>query len=362
MKSNPVDTVLRKNIIDLTSKLIRFKTCKDNPSELKKIADFINSFFSPKKFSVKQFAKNNKHSLVITPRGISNPKLLLLCHADVVEAADKDFIPKKKGDWLFARGSADMKSGLAIAMLLLKNNPDKKTGLIVTTDEEIGGMNGARVLASRFAPDFVVATESSDLNIVVKEKGLLWIRMIAKGKSCHSSMPWKGTNAADMLIDAYLEMRKSIPQVKKASWQNTMNLGRICAGNSPNIVPDEAEMVLDVRYTEKSSIAKILGIIKKAVKGKNIMVAVLGKEQMMLNKKNDKNIAELGRCIALAAGRKPLLTSEHGASDARFFSGKSSCVMFGPVGKNFHAEKECVNISSAVKTYSALQEYVKKNC
>jgi len=362
MKSNPVSAVIRKNIIDLTSKLIRFKTCKDNPSETEKIADFVSSYFSSKQFSVARFVKNKKHSLIITPRGVANPKLLLLCHADVVEAADKDFIPKQKGDWLFARGSSDMKSGLAIAMLLLKNNPDKKIGLMVTTDEEVGGVNGARMLAPKLAPEFVVATECSDLNIVVKEKGVLWIRMVAKGKSCHGSMPWKGINAADMLIDAYHELRKSIPQIKKESWHNTMSLGKICAGNSPNIVPDEAERVLDIRYTEKSSIAKIEAIIKKVVKGKNIMVAALGKEQMMLNKKNDKNIAELGRCIALVTGRNPSLISEHGASDARFFSGRAACVMFGPSGKNFHAEKECVNISSVVKSYSVLEEYVKENC
>jgi succinyl-diaminopimelate desuccinylase len=356
------DSSIKNSVVNLTSKLMLFKSFKDNPQELKRIADFINDFFNHKQFLVKRFVKNKKHSLIITPKSISNPWLLLLCHADVVEASNKDFIPKQKGDWLFGRGSADMKSGLAIAMLLLKNNPEKKIGLMVTTDEEVGGFDGARTLAPKLKPGFVVATECSGLNIVTKEKGVLWIKLIAKGKSSHGSMPWNGINAADLLINAYQKIRKSIPEIKKESWKNTMNLGKICAGNSPNIVPDNAEMIIDIRYTEKTNIAGMESLIRQAVKGKNITVEFLGKEKMLLNKKNDKNIMELARCAFIAARRKPFFISEHGASDARFFSGSSSCVMFGPVGKNFHAERECVSISSMMKCYSALETYAKNNC
>jgi len=350
---------LEQDIVTLTSMLMRFRSVKDNPSELKKIIDFVSGFFKGDGLVIKRFVKNNKHSVVILPKGVRKPKLFFLCHADVVEADSKDFIPKIKGGNLFGRGSADMKSGLAIAMLLLKKHKHKPIGLMVTTDEEIGGADGAGLLSKKYSADFIIATECSDLRIVNKEKGVFWVKLIATGKSCHSSRPWDGMNAADLLIESYSHIRKVLPQLKKEAWKTTMNLGLFNAGKAPNIVPGEAEMVLDIRYTEDYNTKRLERIIKGAV-GKNIKVEVLSRVPLLNNKKNDINIASLGKSIARVLKKKPELVGEHGASDARFFAGKAACVMFGPYGYSLHGKDEHVNIKSCRKCYAVLEKMVER--
>lgn len=348
---------LEQDIVSLTSRLMRFRSVKGNPSELKRIVDFVVSFYKGDGLVIKRFVKNNKHSAVILPKDVKKPKLLFLCHADVVEADSKDFIPKIKGDNLFGRGSADMKSGLAIAMLLLKKHKNKPIGLMVTTDEEVSGVDGAGLLSKKYSADFIIATECSELKIVNKEKGVFWVKLTATGKSCHGSRPWDGVNAADLLIESYSRIRKALPQLKKEAWKTTMNLGMIQAGKAPNIVPGEAEMVLDIRYTEDYNIIRLERIIKNAA-GKNVKAEVLSRAPLLINKRNDKNIAALGKSISQVLKKKPELVGEHGASDARFFAGKASCIMFGPCGYNFHGKDEHVNIKSCGKCYDVLEKLV----
>jgi succinyl-diaminopimelate desuccinylase len=181
----------KNHIVKLTSSLIRFKSIKSEPSELKRIIDFIAKYYANDAVVIQRFNKNNKPTIVVLPKGTKKPKVFFLSHADVVEAEnEKDFMPAVKGNRLFGRGSADMKSGLAVSMLVFKNYyATKPVGLIVTTDEEIGGFDGAGVVAKQFSSDLVIACESSNLDVVMKEKGVFWVRLIAQGKACHGSMP-----------------------------------------------------------------------------------------------------------------------------------------------------------------------------
>ncbi len=347
-----------REIIALTSKLMRFRSVKGNPSELKRIIDFVEKFYKGDSLVIKRFVKNNKHSIVIMPKGVKKTKLLFLCHADVVEADNKDFLPKVKGDRLFGRGSADMKSGLAIAMLLMKEHKDKPIGLMVTTDEEVSGADGAGLLSKKYSADFIIATECSDLNITCKEKGVFWVKLIARGKSTHGSRPWTGINAADMLIEAYGRLRKNLPQLKNEAWKTTMSLGLFNAGKAPNIVPGEAEMVLDIRYTEEKSTDKLIKIIKQAIRKENIKIEIISKAPLLINKKDNCNIRMLSDSAKKILGKRPKLLGEHGASDARFFAGKAACVMYGPYGYNLHGKNENVTISSCGKCYRALEELI----
>jgi len=69
---------------------------------------------------------------------------------DVVPPSEENhFEPVYKDGKIYARGAGDMKAGDAIMITLMKevfmaNFTDKKISLILTTDEEIGGENGAK--------------------------------------------------------------------------------------------------------------------------------------------------------------------------------------------------------------------------
>lgn len=356
---------LKKDIISLTSTLVKFKSTKDNPGELKKLIDFVAKYFSKDKVTIKRFNKNNKPAIVILPKGVKKPKVFFLCHSDVVPAENnKDFVPVLKGNRLFARGSGDMKAGLAVVMMLFKKYYKKYSfGLIITTDEEIGGESGSGVIYKQYKSDFIIAPEPSELNIIFKEKGVLWIKLIAKGKASHGARPWLGINPFDLLIKAYSKLRKKIPHVTKESWQTTMNLSIVKGGGAVNAVPKQAEMTIDIRRTEKYKPEQLVNLVKKTVNDKRIQVKVMANQPMMTSSEKNKHIIQLSKSYKKIMKKKPLYKKEHGASDARYFSNiKIPCVIFGHTAVNIHGKNEYVLIDSCVKSYKVYEQFIKDWC
>jgi acetylornithine deacetylase/succinyl-diaminopimelate desuccinylase-like protein len=155
-------------------------------------------------------------NLVVRLRGSGEAlPLLLYCHTDVVPAeAGAWTYPPFGGEihdgYVWGRGAADMKDTVAeqlMVMLLLKRHgvPLKRDVIFAATaDEEIGGRQGFGVpWLVHHHPDLLRAefglTEVGGYNvslagrqvylIQVAEKGTCWLKLRAKGRPGHGSMP-----------------------------------------------------------------------------------------------------------------------------------------------------------------------------
>jgi succinyl-diaminopimelate desuccinylase len=237
---------------------------------------------------------------------------------------------------------------------------------MIVSDEEIGGFNGTRYLIEDkgYSTDFAIASEpghgSMDtLNITIAEKGLLWLKIKTKGKSCHGSRPWLGENAIEKLMDKTWEIKKLFPETTKENrWKTTVNIGTIKGGDITNKVPDNAELTLDIRYTEETFIPEILKKIKTI---EDIEVEVLTQASMLINPDNVDSISNLKDIAQQISGKEVKLSKAHGASDMRFTSAKNiPSIIFGPYGKNHHGKDEYVSIQSLTIYYQALKEFVGK--
>ena len=147
------------------------------------------------------------------------PSLLLLSHLDVVAANPKEwsvdpFSGVVKDGFVWGRGAMDMKSMIAIEVMVMKllkrNNVKLKGDLIfaATADEEKGGEAGAGWLV-RNHPEKVRASyvinegggQAIPMNgknvftIQTAEKGILWFKVKAKGTPGHGSVPSAADNA-----------------------------------------------------------------------------------------------------------------------------------------------------------------------
>ena len=184
----------------------------------------------------------------------------------------------------------------------------------------------------------------------------MWAKIIAKGKGCHGSTPWKGENAAEKLFQKYFEIKKLFtPTTEKDRWKTTINLGNVKSGDAPNKVPDKAEMILDIRYTEATDPDKLVKDIKAIG---DIEVKVLEKEPMFINK-DDTMVNKLKQVAGEVSGKEIEITKGHGASDVRFFSAKGiPCTIYGPTGANYHGIGEYVNIDNLEIFYNILKEFI----
>ncbi len=162
----------------------------------------------------------NRGSIITRLKGTGEkPRLLLLSHLDVVAANPAEWSTNPfggtiKDGYVWGRGALDMKGMTTIevmALKLLKQNNVKLRGdviLAATADEEMGGAGGAEFLLRNY-PDKVfaeyvlnegggstVATSVKKVFTVnTAEKGLLWLRIKAKGIPGHGSMPDIADNA-----------------------------------------------------------------------------------------------------------------------------------------------------------------------
>jgi acetylornithine deacetylase/succinyl-diaminopimelate desuccinylase-like protein len=172
----------------------------------------------------------------IARMGSGSKSLLFLSHLDVVPAGDGwDFDPfsgEIRDGMVLGRGALDCKglvAAEAFAFLRLAKEKTPLNGTLIfaaTADEESGGNFGVKRLLQDFPEklqaDFAVnegAEEPLTLHgktiffTQVGEKGTAWVRLTAKGVSCHGSIPTLGDNAVIKMVRALNALAENQPQV-----------------------------------------------------------------------------------------------------------------------------------------------------
>ena len=194
------------------------------------------------------------------PQGATHT-LLVASHLDTVPVDGmeiKPFDPRLEGGRLYGRGSCDTKAGMAAlidALEVALHQDSLRCNLIVVgeADEELGSAGAQAVLhhlESR-PPDWMIATEPTDLRVVTHHKGIALAGLVARGVACHSSNPALGRNAIVALSHAVVALEKLASEISERRdpvlGRPTLSIGVVGGGHSPNIVPDHAWLTLDRR-------------------------------------------------------------------------------------------------------------------
>jgi succinyl-diaminopimelate desuccinylase len=353
-----------EEIITLTQDLIRFKTVHSQPDEIQRCVSFIEDYLKKCGANYRRLDHNNIPSVIVMPDSNFAP-VVLMSHVDVVDGADELFVPRVKGDTLYGRGSIDDKYAAALSLVLVKtylqqnqakgkNQSDLPFGVLITADEEIGGIDGARQALKEIQAEFCIALDGGRLKkIVVKEKGIIRLKLKAKGKTAHGARPWLGENAIENLIDDYRVLKKYFMLSAPDFWQRTLNFSRIKGGKATNQVPDYAEALFDIRYTENDDMEKIFLEIQRKIKGELI---VERKEPLF----EGGDSPHLDLLVEIAGDTE--VGFEHGASDARFLSAHGiKGIVWGADGDmSQHSDDEHVNIQSVYKLYNIIDALIKR--
>ncbi len=264
---------LEQQIVDFTSELIRIPSVHSQPEEIQRCADFIEAWLTRRDIDYQRSDIAGVPALTVLPRPQAT-EILLMAHFDVVAVQDdSQFIPREQDGRLFGRGSVDDKYAVALALILFHNRleairgaggtqSDMCFGLLLNGDEEVGGANGALAVLETLELDFCLALDGGNPGkLVTKEKGILQLRLTARGKAAHAARPWLGHNAFDVLVADYQALQKQFVAQTPEHWHKTMVLSNCRVGDgSVNIVPGEATAILDIRYTENEDPDAILAV------------------------------------------------------------------------------------------------------
>lgn len=213
------------------------------------------------------------------------PNIMLNSHLDVVPAGRRENWPYEpfgavidpEGN-IYGRGAVDIKGGTAAefyAMKILKDLRDHQgielPGNIIFSAvvyEEAAECFGAEYLCETTLPekglgvDLVFLAEPSHGVVTLGHRGKVEIVVTTKGETAHSSTPWAGVNALqlmlpvlDTIFNKMPEKFGTHPELGKASITVT-NL--ICRPGGLSIIPDECEVSIDRRYLPGETLQTIL--------------------------------------------------------------------------------------------------------
>lgn len=315
-----------------------------------------------KGYKVEKFFKNGCTSILVYKKTFSRPrkfKIILNGHLDVIPGKVFQYRPRIVDGRLYGVGTTDMKSSLACLINVFKKVVKKinyPLALQLVTDEEVGGFYGTKFqLEKGVRSEFTIAGETTNFNIATQAKGILWLKISAKGKSAHGAYPWKGTNAAWLMNQFLSKLLKLFPNQKETEWKNTLNLSNIQTNNrSFNKIPDWCEIWLDIRYLPNQA-NKIISKIKKILP-QSFKLHIELKEPSMKVNINNHYLKKL-KTISEKVLNKPIkFYGAHGSSDARHFTNiNCPAVEFGPIGGGSGSDQEWVDINS-LKAYSSTLE------
>lgn len=310
------------------------------------------------------------HSLVITTQDTKTPSVWLVSHIDVVPAPEKLFKAKVENGKMFGRGAYDMKMAIACYLLLMHDLKDQLSeyniGIMLTSDEEIGGMNGTTRLLNEGYTSKVALLPDGGFNWNFEEaaKGVMQIKVSSYGKSAHGSRPWEGENAINHLMALLTEINKYFNDKKdNQSYYSTVNVGFIQGGKGINQVPDYAEAKLDIRFPADEKAEEIFSDLQNI--GKNYPKTSMEKMIQASPNSVDVNQHFFQSFKAIASEMYGIdigTVRSHGASDARFFGEKNIPVLVITCkGGEIHSDDEWVDLDDLSRFYEVVKLWITEN-
>lgn len=351
-------------IVTLAKEFVSIKSNSDNTAELDKILEIALS--NLKGFTIERFEKKGVKSALIYNAQKRPPKfrVILNGHLDVVPGKDYQYLPKIKGDKLYGVGSMDMKASVACLIMAFEevaNKVDYPLALQLVTDEEIGGFFGTKYQIDKgVKADFVIAGESTGLQIANRAKGILQVKISTKGKTAHGAYPWRGENAIWKMNQFLNILENKYPIPDQEVWKTTVNLSRIETSNqSFNKIPDDCEIWLDIRYIPEETDTVVNNI--KELLPQGFKLEVVEKEPALLVDESNRYLKILQRVDEQIIKKKVFFYGAQGSSDARHFTNVNmNGIEFGPIGGDIGSDNEWVSIKSLGTYYKIMCEFLNK--
>ncbi|HTX49311.1 MAG TPA: succinyl-diaminopimelate desuccinylase [Caulobacteraceae bacterium] len=301
-------------------------------------------------------------------RGAASPNLCFAGHTDVVPVGDAaawrvdPFEARIEDGMLIGRGAADMKSAIAAFIAaaegaIAAGEAAGSLSLLITGDEEGAATHGTRAVVEALQAEgeridhCVVGepTSAAELGDMIKvgRRGSLNAEIVVEGVQGHVAYPDRAANPVPVLVRllAALQARRldeGYPEFQPSNLEiTTIDVGNPAA----NVIPRRAVGRLNIRFnpshTGRALSDWVEGEAAKASAG------FTGKVEAKVQISGEAFRTERGAFVDVVAGaaqavtgRRPVLSTTGGTSDARFIRALCPVVELGLVGATMHAIDE----------------------
>jgi acetylornithine deacetylase len=326
--------------------------------------------------------------------GNGGRSLILGGHVDVVPPGAEGlwthppFEAVREGDWIYGRGSGDMKAGLAAiagavrGLRSLGLEPRAPIQLQSVVEEECTGNGALQCVASGPRADACVIAEPHFDHITTAQVGVLWFRVEIEGVAAHAGHAELGENAIEAafaVIAALRELELELnrdppPPFDRVEHPLHLNVGVIRGGDWPSTVAPECAASCRLacypgeepgRLRERVE-ARIADVAARhpflAARPPRVTYEGFSCEGFALPDDEPVAVALADACEAVL-GRRPPLVPTTATTDARHFVRAGiPAVCFGPRAERVHGIDERVAVSSVIESAQGLGVFVARWC
>jgi succinyl-diaminopimelate desuccinylase len=366
--------------VQLAQKLIRFASLNP-PGEEKACADFVADLLSEDGFSIArhEFAPGRPSLVARLAGDAALPPLCFTGHLDVVPLGSAPwrhppFDAVIADGKLHGRGSSDMKAGIAAfitaALAHRRDGAVFRRGLtfVITAGEETG-CEGAFDLARKNALGdcaLLIVAEPTSNHPVFAHKGSLRVKVSAKGKTAHSSMPEEGDNAITK-ITAWMSQ---LTQHRFAAehpllGRSTAAITMVGGGQNINSVPDAAWFTVDFRTLPDHDHAGLLANLA-AMFGPQAAIETITDFKGFATLPDEPATAPLMDLLAARLGTRPI------PSGAPYFTDASALVpgfnhaptiVIGPgEAEQCHKTDEYCHVARIIEAFEIYHALIQRMC
>jgi len=307
-------------------------------------------------------------------RGTAAPVFCFAGHTDVVPPGNESewhsdpFEPVFRDDMLYARGAADMKSGLAAMVVaveeFLRVHPDHPGSIafLITSDEEGRARDGTLKVMEALATrdehiDWCVLGEPSSerrLGDVVRigRRGSLSGMLTVAGVQGHVAYPQLADNPIRRFAPVLAELHEITWDEGNEYFPPTsFQVVDVRAGiGAPNVTPGELTARFNFRYstewTHETLQKKVHGVFDAHNIDYELNWHLSGKPFLT---RPGKLIDAVERTVTESTGAAPELSTGGGTSDGRFISPAGvDVVELGPVNASIHKINEHVRVDDVM--------------
>ena len=304
-------------------------------------------------------------------RGSGAPLFCFAGHTDVVPTGPLEewhsdpFVPARRGESLYGRGAADMKSGLAAmvtaAEAFVAAHPAHRGSLafLITSDEEGPSVDGTKRVAQTLRErgeriDWCLVGEPSSESalgdtIKIGRRGSLSGRLTVHGVQGHVAYPQLAENPVHTLAPALAELtRRQWDQGTEHFQPTSFQVSNLNAGTgAPNVIPGELRARFNLRYCPVQTLAGLRQTVEEILCRHGVRYTL---EWYVSGEPFYTPPGTLCEAVSEAvyevSGRRPKLSTGGGTSDGRFIAPLGAQVVeLGVVNASIHKVNESVRVA-----------------
>ncbi len=333
-----------------------------------------------------------------TPRQAKGRSLILNGHIDVVPVGPRDmwsrdpFDPAIEGDWIYGRGGADMKAGIAAnifavdALRRLGLQPAATLYQQSVTEEECTGNGALAALVRGYKAEAAIIPEPSECLLTRANVGVLWFQVEVRGRPVHVREAGTGSNA---ILSAYTVMRALYDLADKWNAEKprpapfegmdhplNMNVGKIEGGDWASSVPAwcrfDCRIAIFPGEDPKDAAAEIENAIRAAAAADPFLSNSPPKVSFngffargYVLEEGSEAEGTLAQAFANAnEGQSLETTVATGYLDGRVFVlyGGCPCMVFGPASESIHGFDERVSLDSVKRVTKTIALFIADWC